>query len=132
MVDLPLSKDPSRPGRWRASRTANGVPALTAFRTLYAGQEYCLVELLPHTGRTHQLRAHLTALGTPILGDARYGGAARAGGLPAPRCLLHAQALELSHPRTGLPLRIESPVPEDLRRFFEQAGTRAPAGPFPG
>jgi 23S rRNA pseudouridine1911/1915/1917 synthase len=130
-VDLPLSKDPSRPGRWRASRAANGVPALTDFRTLYAGPEYCLVELLPHTGRTHQLRAHLTALGAPILGDARYGGAARAAGLPAPRCLLHAQALELAHPRMGQPLRIESPVPEDLRRFFVYAGIPLPAGPFP-
>jgi 23S rRNA pseudouridine1911/1915/1917 synthase len=130
-VDLPLSKDPSRPGRWRASRTANGVPALTVFRTLYTGPEYCLVELLPRTGRTHQLRAHLTALGAPILGDSRYGGAVRAGGISAPRCLLHAQALELSHPRTGLPLRVESPVPEDLRRFFEHAGIPAPAGPFP-
>lgn len=130
-VDLPLSKDPSRPGRWRASRAANGVPALTDFRTLYAGPEYCLVELLPHTGRTHQLRAHLTALGAPILGDARYGGARQAGGITAPRCLLHAQALELHHPRTGQPLRIESPVPEDLRRFFDHAGIAAPAGPFP-
>jgi 23S rRNA pseudouridine1911/1915/1917 synthase len=129
-VDLPLSKDPSRPGRWRASRAANGVPALTDFRTLYAGPEYCLVELLPHTGRTHQLRAHLTALGAPILGDSRYGGAARAGGLSASRCLLHAQALALSHPRTGQPLSIESPVPEDLRRFFEHAGIPVPAGPF--
>jgi 23S rRNA pseudouridine1911/1915/1917 synthase len=130
-VDLPLSKDPSRPGRWRASRAANGIHALTDFRTLYAGPEFCLVELLPHTGRTHQLRAHLTALGAPILGDARYGGAARAGGISAPRCLLHAQALELAHPRTGHPLRIESPVPEDLRRFFEHAGIPPPAGPIP-
>jgi 23S rRNA pseudouridine1911/1915/1917 synthase len=129
-VDLPLSKDPSRPGRWRASRAANGVPALTHFRTLYAGQEYCLVELLPHTGRTHQLRAHLTALGAPILGDSRYGGAARAGGISASRCLLHAQALELSHPRTSQPLRIESLIPEDLRRFFEHAGIVAPSGPI--
>jgi 23S rRNA pseudouridine1911/1915/1917 synthase len=129
-VDLPLSKDPSRPGRWRASAAANGVPALTDFRTLYAGEDFCLVELLPHTGRTHQLRAHLTALQAPILGDARYGGAAQAGGLPAPRCLLHAQALELAHPRTGQPLRIEAPVPEDLQRFFTAANLPPPQGPI--
>ncbi|MDY7229261.1 RluA family pseudouridine synthase [Hyalangium rubrum] len=129
-VDLPLSKDPSRPGRWRASRAANGVPALTDFRTLYAGEDFCLVELLPHTGRTHQLRAHLTALGSPILGDARYGGLPQVGGLPAPRCLLHAQALELAHPRTGQPLRIEAPVPEDLRRFFTQVHLAVPEGPI--
>jgi 23S rRNA pseudouridine1911/1915/1917 synthase len=127
-VDLPLSKDPSRPGRWRASRTANGVPALTHFRTLYAGEAFCLVELLPQTGRTHQLRAHLTALGAPILGDARYGGAAQAAGLAAPRCLLHAQALQLAHPGTGQRLLLEAPVPEDLRRFLDQAGLAAPAG----
>jgi 23S rRNA pseudouridine1911/1915/1917 synthase len=129
-VDLPLSKDPSRPGRWRATRAANGVSAETDFRTLYAGAAFCLVELLPRTGRTHQLRAHLTALGAPILGDARYGGAPTAGGLSAPRCLLHAQALELRHPGTGQPLRLESPVPEDLRRFFTAAGVAAPSGPM--
>lgn len=129
-VELPLSKDPSRPGRWRASSTANGVPALTDFRTLHSGEAFCLVELLPRTGRTHQLRAHLTALGAPILGDARYGGAAQAGGIPAPRCLLHAQALELAHPRTGALLRIEAPVPEDLRRFFTAAGVPVPEGPI--
>ncbi|RYZ36227.1 MAG: RluA family pseudouridine synthase [Myxococcaceae bacterium] len=129
-VDLPLSKDPSRPGRWRASRAANGVPAWTDYRRLFASEAFCLVELLPRTGRTHQLRAHLTALGTPILGDSRYGGAASAGGLPAPRCLLHAQALELGHPRTGQPLRVEAVVPEDLRAFFVAAGGRIPEGPF--
>ena len=129
-VDLPLSKDPSRPGRWRATRAANGVPALTDFRTLHAGTEFCVVELLPHTGRTHQLRAHLTALGAPILGDARYGGAARAGGIAVARCLLHAQALALGHPSTGKLLRVEAPVPEDLLRFFTAAGVVAPQGPI--
>ncbi|HZI03177.1 MAG TPA: RluA family pseudouridine synthase [Archangium sp.] len=121
-MDLPLSKDPSRPGRWRASRAANGIPALTEYRVLHAGPDFCLVELLPQTGRTHQLRAHLTALGAPILGDKRYGGAAQAGGMAAPRCLLHAQALELGHPGTGRPVRFEAPLPEDLARFFQAAG----------
>lgn len=121
-IELPLSKDPSRPGRWRATRAANGIPALTEYRVLHAGADFCLVELLPQTGRTHQLRAHLTALGAPILGDKRYGGAAQAGGIEAPRCLLHAQALELGHPRTGAPVRFEAPIPEDLARFFTAAG----------
>ncbi|WNG55460.1 RluA family pseudouridine synthase [Archangium gephyra] len=121
-IDLPLSKDPSRPGRWRATRAANGISALTEYRVLHAGPDFCLVELLPQTGRTHQLRAHLTALGAPILGDKRYGGAARAGGIEAPRCLLHAQALELGHPRTGALVRFEAPIPEDLARFFAAAG----------
>jgi len=130
-VDLPLSRDPSRPGRWRASRAANGIPALTFFRTLYAGPDFCVVELLPQTGRTHQLRAHLTALGAPILGDSRYGGARGAAGLDAPRCLLHAQSLALGHPRTGAPLWLEAPIPEDLLRFFTRAGVEAPQGAIP-
>ena len=129
-IDLPLSKDPSRPGRWRATRAANGIPALTVYRVLHTGAEFHLVELLPQTGRTHQLRAHLTALGAPILGDSRYGGVARAGGLAAARCLLHAQALELAHPRTGAPVRFEAPLPEDLAHFFSAAGLVAPSGPI--
>lgn len=129
-IDLPLSKDPSRPGRWRATRSANGIAALTHYRVLHAGREFSLVELLPQTGRTHQLRAHLTALGAPILGDARYGGADRAGGLVAARCLLHAQALELTHPGSGRPVRFEAPVPEDLSRFFSAAGVPPPSGPI--
>jgi 23S rRNA pseudouridine1911/1915/1917 synthase len=125
-VDLPLSKDPARPGRYRATRAANGVPALTHYETLHAGSDFCLVLLLPQTGRTHQLRAHLTALGTPILGDARYGGAREAGGVAAPRCLLHAQVLELAHPVSGAPLRLVAPVPDDLARFFLAAHAALP------
>ncbi|WP_342379230.1 RluA family pseudouridine synthase [Myxococcus stipitatus] len=130
-VDLPLSRDPSRPGRWRATRAANGVSALTHFRTLYAGAEFCVVELLPQTGRTHQLRAHLTALGAPILGDARYGGAAKAGGVEVARCLLHAQALEMLHPRWERLFGMRAPVPEDLMHFFKLAGVEVPQGLVP-
>ncbi|MFP2903339.1 RluA family pseudouridine synthase, partial [Corallococcus sp. 4LFB] len=82
-VDLPCRR--TRRGRGAGGRPArpNVVPAWTDYRTLFAGDAFCLVELLPRTGRTHQLRAHLTALGTPILGDARYGGAGSAGRLMA-------------------------------------------------
>ena len=128
LIELPLSKDPARPGRYRASRTANGVPASTVWRLLHAAPEYALVALFPRTGRTHQLRAHLTALGAPILGDARYGGAAQALGEKVPRCLLHAQALSLRHPLSGASLLLEAPLPDDLARFFADAGLRAPEG----
>ena len=120
-VDLPLSRDPSRPGRFRATRTANGVPALTRYERLADGA-FCVVALFPETGRTHQLRAHLAALGCPIAGDARYGGLARLDGLEAGRCLLHAERLALPHPRTGVHVEYVSPVPADLARFLERAG----------
>ncbi len=103
-IDLPLSKDPSRPGRWRASRAANGVPARTRFEARAAGA-VSVVALFPETGRTHQLRAHLAALGFPIVGDRLYGGP------PGPRCLLHARVLTVDG------WRVEAPVPADLAAF---------------
>jgi len=127
-VDLPLSGDPSRPGRYRATRAAHGVSAVTDFTRLFDSAEHTLVALFPRTGRTHQLRAHLTALGAPILGDARYGGRPHAAGIPALRCLLHAQGLWLSHPVSGTSLLLEAPVPADVSAFFEQAAVAPPRG----
>lgn len=119
-IDLPLSKDPSRPGRWRATTKANGIDALTDFQRLYEGR-FCIVVLFPKTGRTHQLRAHLTALGCPILGDSKYGGAPSLLDWSAPRCLLHAYELTVPHPRTGEAKRLRAPLPEDIAVFFRAA-----------
>jgi len=114
-VDLPLSKDPRRPGRFRATRQANGVSASTDYLRRSSGA-YSVVELLPRTGRTHQLRAHLSALGFPIAGDARYGGPPELGGISAPRCMLHAWKLSLE--LAGRPLALRAPPPDDLRAFL--------------
>lgn len=129
-IDLPISKDPSRPGRYRATKAAHGAPAVTDFTRLYEAPDFTLVALFPRTGRTHQLRAHLKALGAPIAGDARYGGAPEAAGLKAARCLLHAQGLRLQHPATGEPLLLEAPLPADMRAFWEKAGLTPPSGPW--
>ena len=115
VIDLPLSKDPSRPGRWRASKQANGISAVTNFERLFDG-EYALVSLFPQTGRTHQLRAHLAGLGHPILGDTLYGGPGDM------RCLLHAQSLRV------LGRTFHAPVPDDVRVYFEKSGTAVPEG----
>jgi 23S rRNA-/tRNA-specific pseudouridylate synthase len=69
-----------------------------------------LVEARPLTGRKHQVRVHLAHAGMPILGDSVYGDA----GGRAPRLMLHARRLALSHPLTGQPLAIESPLPADF------------------
>jgi len=108
-IDLPLSKDPSRPGRWRASRQANGLSALTRFERREDDGDHALVALFPETGRTHQLRAHLAALGFPIVGDRLYGGG------EGPRCLLHARRLSLE----ALGLIIDAPLPPDLARWHD-------------
>jgi 23S rRNA pseudouridine1911/1915/1917 synthase len=106
VIELPLSKDPSRPGRWRASDTANGIDAVTHYERLADDGTYAVVALFPQTGRTHQLRAHLTGIGFPIVGDKLYGGD------EGPRCLLHARRLKLDA------LSLEAPVPADLAHLI--------------
>lgn len=120
-IDLPISRDPGRPGRMRASRKAHGAAALTRYERLFATEAFAGAALTPLTGRTHQLRAHLRALDAPIAGDVLYGGARTLGGIDAPRCLLHAHALRLD----GAP-ELLAPVPADLRRFFEAAAAPLP------
>ena len=110
LIELPLSKDPSRPGRWRATAFANGIPAQTHFTRLSDDGAVALVALFPKTGRTHQLRAHLASLGYPIVGDRLYGGA------QGPRCLLHAHWLEVDE------LSIEAPVPQEIARYLPAKG----------
>lgn len=111
-IDLPLMADwPNRPLQ---KVDAAGKPSLTRWRTLQRlqgpqGRTTTHVLLEPQTGRSHQLRVHMAALGHAILGDALYGGAQVAAA--APRLLLHATVLQLRHPVTGQALRIESPAP---------------------
>ncbi len=112
-VEAPLGRDPSRPGR--RAVVPSGEPAATGYRTLRVGPSgAALVECRPETGRTHQIRVHLAGLGAPLLGDPRYGGPKRVGGVAVPRLMLHALRLELDHPATGERLALAAPVPEDF------------------
>jgi tRNA pseudouridine32 synthase / 23S rRNA pseudouridine746 synthase len=110
LIDLPLAADwPNRPRRI-VDREA-GKPSQTRWRCLShdAGTDTSRLELEPITGRSHQLRVHLQALGHPILGDAFY--APPEVRDRAPRLLLHASRLRLSHPATGEPLICRSEPP---------------------
>ena len=81
-----------------------------------------LLDAAPQTGRTHQIRVHLQAVGHPIMGDRRYGGGgdvARRIGLDRP--FLHSWRVELVHPVTGEPLRVEEPLPADLAEALARA-----------
>lgn len=115
---------PGRKGRMRpaAPDDPRGKPSATVVRRLEAfpahplgGGPLALVEALPETGRTHQIRVHLAALGAPLLGDARYGGPRRVGEVAVPRVMLHAARLELPHPATGARMVFEAAPPEDFR-----------------
>ncbi|MDP9899257.1 RluA family pseudouridine synthase [Variovorax ginsengisoli] len=108
-IDLPLMADwPRRPMQ---KTDPAGKPSLTRWRLLEPLPERGCSRLLlePRTGRTHQLRVHLAAIGHPILGDALYGDARVE--QAADRLLLHASVLQLRHPVSGQALRFESAVP---------------------
>lgn len=107
-IELPLSADWPRRPLQRVDPDA-GRPARTDWQLLDAREDCARLALQPHTGRTHQLRLHLAAIGHPILGDALY--APLAVQARAPRLLLHAEALTLPHPLSGAPLQLECPAP---------------------
>ena len=100
---------------------AGAQSAETRYRTLAADAEAALVELVPRTGRMHQLRVHLASIARPIVGDARYGGALALGAVPVPRLMLHAQVLAFPHPAGG-ERRIEAPVPADMQALIDRIG----------
>ena len=98
--------------------TQGGQLAETRFRIERRLTGAWLLDARPHTGRKHQIRVQLASERAPILGDALYGGKNEIAGQPVPRVLLHALRLELTHPLSGQPMRIESPLPEDFTRVL--------------
>lgn len=111
-VDAPLAVDwPNRP-RQHVDR-AHGKPSLTRYRVARreAPAARTRVVLEPVSGRAHQLRVHMAWIGHPIVGDALYGGSGGSSGTPAPRLLLHAEALAFAHPVHGTTVAFESPAP---------------------
>jgi 23S rRNA pseudouridine1911/1915/1917 synthase len=117
-VDRPVGRD--RRSRTRMSTaTERGRPAVTHLRRLEALGRYSLVEARLETGRTHQIRVHLEAIGHPVAGDPVYG--RRPDELRIGRQFLHAARLSLPHPETGEVLAVESPLPSDLAAALERA-----------
>ncbi|BCL74458.1 pseudouridine synthase [Jeongeupia sp. HS-3] len=108
-IDLPIGADWANRPR-RQIDLKRGKPALTRFRVIERNvlSDCSRVALEPVTGRTHQLRVHLLAIGHPIWGDELYAGEAAA---RAPRLLLHAESLSLPHPDDGRMLDFSSPAP---------------------
>jgi 23S rRNA pseudouridine1911/1915/1917 synthase len=132
-IDLGLRRDPR--DRRRVVAASNGAPSLTRWERLgHARAEPTGLALLKCrlvTGRMHQIRVHLAASGWPLVGDAKYGGPlwrdiADANLREAVRAFtrqaLHAWRLAVTHPLTGIPLRIEASPPEDLRRLMATTG----------
>jgi 23S rRNA pseudouridine955/2504/2580 synthase len=120
-IDQALTKQPGKGGE-RVAASTSGVPARTLYRVVArAGKVACWLALKPLTGRTHQLRAHCAFLGTPIIGDGKYGGG-RAHPEGAPKGLmLHAREIRLPHPDGGV-LELTAPLSGPVLAGFRWFG----------
>jgi 23S rRNA pseudouridine1911/1915/1917 synthase len=126
IVDAPIGRSETSPTRMAV--TQRGKPARTRYRVegrYGQPRPVTLVHATLETGRTHQIRVHLAAIGHPVVGDDRYGPGARVGGrLLAPgRLFLHAARLGFEHPANGEWVQWTSPLPPDLAGLI---------GPLPG
>jgi 23S rRNA pseudouridine1911/1915/1917 synthase len=122
-----------------SGKARHGKQAVTHWRVLERFPRVTLLELRLETGRTHQIRVHLSESNHPLLGDQVYGGVGREAGLTDAelkslirqlgRQALHARTLGFIHPTTGSYLEFSSPLPPDMERIIHhlQAGTPAPA-----
>ena len=116
-LDAPIG----RASRKRHRMAVNGAAsrdAVTHFKVVEALRRESLLEVRLETGRTHQIRVHLEAIGHPVVGDATYGGPDRYG---LSRQFLHSSRLEFTHPRTGAEMSFTAPLPEDLATALEAA-----------
>ncbi|MDF1856933.1 RluA family pseudouridine synthase [Pseudooceanicola sp.] len=115
------------------ARTEGAKRATTDYAVLSAlGSRASWCALVPITGRTHQLRAHMAEIGHPIIGDGKYGGSgqenlgdgwgAQLGGELSRKLHLHARSLTIQHPITGQPLHLTAPLPEHMARTWEAVG----------
>jgi 23S rRNA pseudouridine1911/1915/1917 synthase len=122
-IEAPVGRDPR--DRQRMAVVARGRSAVTDYEVIGSGGGYTLLRLHPHTGRTHQLRAHLAFLRLPIAGDLRYGGGAGPGELR--RQFLHATRLSFARPGDGARLEAWSELPPDLADSLAASGITAAA-----
>lgn len=112
-IDAPIGQDRHHPTRRRVSET--GEPAVTRYEVVETYPDLTLVRLRLETGRTHQIRVHLSHIGHPLTGDGMYGGSRRY----MQRQALHGEKLVWRHPWTGERMEVRAPLPEDMSRLLQ-------------
>ncbi|MDR3321096.1 MAG: RluA family pseudouridine synthase [Synergistaceae bacterium] len=117
-IDMPIGRD--RLNRHRMAVTEDGREAVTEYDVLWSRGGYSLVRCVLHTGRTHQIRVHMSAAGCPLVGDDLYSSRRMAKGSPfvGPRVFLHSWRLSFSHPRTRERMSFKVYLPDDLKNFL--------------
>lgn len=118
-IDAPIGRDP-RHRQQMAIITVGSREARTHFRVLERFQRHTLLLLELETGRTHQIRVHLKAIGHPVVGDPVYGSGSVVRGSTLKRQFLHAYQLRFTHPSTGAVIDLEAPLPDDLQAVLDQ------------
>ena len=118
-IEKPIARDPRRRTRMTA-RLERGRAAWSEYRVLRRFERFTFLEVRIGTGRTHQIRVHLSSIGHPVAGDRLYGAPASVEGLlPLGRFFLHAHRIRFRHPFSGQPVEVESPLPPDLTSWME-------------
>jgi 23S rRNA pseudouridine1911/1915/1917 synthase len=129
-IELAIGRDTKERKKFSAN-TARPKASATVYRvTERFGTIASTVDLFPQTGRTHQLRVHLSSIGCPILGDPTYGGkrVASLEEIPIPRVMLHAKVLGFVHPRTQEEVTFSAPMPTDMKETLDQIRTHIVSG----
>jgi len=132
-VDLPVARDLRRPSRMTARRR-EGREARTDWRVLFRLEGFTLIEANLHTGRTHQIRVHFSALGCPVVGDTMYGAPRRERveneWMPSlARNFLHSARVCFDHPRSGQRIDVRAPLPVELADYMSLVGRASKADP---
>ncbi len=132
-IDAPIGRDPNNRKKMSAKARRSREAVTRIVRAEHFGRALTLAQVAIHTGRTHQIRVHLSAIGHPVVGDPLYGGVHRRvpGDLRAvshlERPFLHAARLVFTHPTDGRRMEFESPLPADLQRVLDDLRERTVA-----
>lgn len=116
VIEAPIGRDPHNRKRMAVVEEAEGRAACTHYSVIRYLREHTLLEVRPETGRTHQIRVHLSALGYPVVGDRVYGSKSD----PLPRLFLHASCLGFALPDTGKYVEFTSALPPELEEALER------------